>query len=213
MGYRARMRASFRNHLWGLLGWGLPTGSLVTLGFLHRPSRDPGATRAHEAQGSCPSARSRVHAGALRSPFCCPPFSLLELLLSISPTDSAYSGLTPLAACCLTAFSSCCQGHPAHPLAASVPGWLREGVHCRGIHAGAESRQRSPEPVARAPKWRGSKLEHQEASPPFLPLGLPSHYLFCQGPGWSDRTAAAPQPLPACLAVCSLVQATVGSRF
>lgn len=52
----------------------------------------------------------------------------------------------------------------------------------------------------------------QEASPPFLPLGFPPTISSARDQA-GVTALQQPQPLPACLAVCSLVQATVGSRF
>lgn len=96
----------------------------------------------------------------------------------------------------------------------SLCSWLAaEGAHCRDSWAGLKAgRGGHPEQSGqRLPGGGGSHLEHPRSRN--LPSSWPrSHPPFCQGPGWSNCTAAAPQPLPSCLAVCCLVQAAVSSR-
>lgn len=106
-------------------------------------------------------------------------------------------------------FSSSCQELPRATGTSS--GFLcsqmaAEGARCRDINARLKAgRGESPEQSGRG--W-GRRVALWTSLPSSWPF---SHTPFCQGPGWSNRTAAAPQPLPACLAMCCPVQAAAHS--
>lgn len=87
-----------------------------------------------------------------------------------------------------------------------LDGWRGSSLRRCSGRAEGRRRRKSRAKWPEAPGRRGSNPEYPRGKD--LPSSWPlSHTPSCQGPGWSNRTAAAPQPLPACLAVCCLMQA------
>lgn len=149
------------------------------------------------------------------------PAALPPALLQ-SPESSPFPQLTvptagtaPLAACCLShsPFSSCCQEPPSSSFGFLCSWMALGGVHCRGVLARLKAgRGGVQSQVARAPRWRGSNLEHPGSRPSLPSSWPPSHSPSARGQAGVTALQQPLQPLPACLAARSLVQTTVRSR-
>lgn len=134
------------------------------------------------------------------------PAALPPALLQ-SPESSPFPQLTvptagtaPLAACCLShsPFSSCCQEPPSSSFGFLCCWMALGGVHCRGVHARLKAgRGVVQSQVARAPRWRGSNLEHPGSRPSLLSSWPPSHSPSARDQAGVTALQQPLQPLPA----------------